>query len=136
LDGIVLAACSVVLFYLTYVGYRLGLFAHGRSFRARNLMDFLHLVAASWICLVAGYFVLFHGMEGRTIGKWLLGLRVVGENRRPITYGQAIVRSGSYLWSLIFGLGFFWVLFHREKRGWHDLLAGTWVVREDSARAR
>jgi uncharacterized RDD family membrane protein YckC len=27
-------------------------------------------------------------------------------------------------------LGFLWVFLNREKRAWHDYLAGTWVVRE------
>jgi len=69
-------------------------------------------------------------MEGKTVGKWMFGLRVVGPNQEPITYSRALLRWIATWVSALFGLGFLWVLFSREKRGWHDLLAGTWVIRE------
>ena len=30
----------------------------------------------------------------------------------------------------IFFIGFFWIAFDKKKQGWHDLLAGTVVVRK------
>ncbi len=133
IDLLALSVLSFVLFYFAYVGYSVGLAAHHQALSEENLGVFLFFLLLGWFPLVVGYFVLFHGMGGQTIGKWLLGLRVVGANREPITYRQALVRCGGILVSAFLGLGFLWVLFNREKRGWHDLLARTWVIRERSS---
>ena len=128
-DVLVLTFLSVLLSYFAYVGYSVGLAAHHQTLSEENLDVFLLFLSLGWVGLVTGYFVLFHGMEGKTVGKWLLGLRVVGPDQEPITYGRALLRWFATWVSAIFGLGFLWVLFSREKRGWHDLLAGTWVIR-------
>ncbi|MBI2358331.1 MAG: RDD family protein [Deltaproteobacteria bacterium] len=78
----------------------------------------------------SGYFVILHGMEGCTVGKWCLGLRVVGARDPPVGYGRALVRWVGTLISGVSLLGFLWILWQRERRGWHDLLAGTRVIRE------
>ncbi len=129
-DILVLFLFFSLLSYLAYVGYRVGLSAHDRSLTGDNLKFFLQLLLFAWIALSVGYFVLFHGMGGQTVGKWLLGLRVVGANQGPISYSQSLIRCIGYVLSGLFGLGFLWILLSREKRGWHDFLARTWVVHE------
>ena len=44
---------------------------------------------------------------------------------------RAILREtvGKWISALILGIGFIMVAFHKEKRGLHDLIAGTWVVK-------
>lgn len=129
IDVLVLFLLSSVLFYLSYVGYRVGLAAHHRTFSLDSLKTLSTLLFFGWVLLMGGYFVLFHGMDGRTVGKWLFGLRVVGPRQEPITYGQAFLR---WLGMIAFApviLGFLWILWSREKRGWHDFLAQTWVIR-------
>lgn len=129
-DAGVLTLLSAVLFYIAYVGYSVGLAANHKSFSAENIGPFLFLLSPAWVSLVAGYFILLHGMEGKTIGKWLLGLKVVAADQEPITYRQAALRCAAGLLSFFSVIGVLWILFHREKRGWHDLIARTWVVRE------
>lgn len=131
-DLLVLLLFSFLLFYFAYVGYSVGLAAHHRSLSADNVGVFLRILLFAWFSLGTGYFVLFHGLAGKTVGKWLLGLRVVGARQGPITYSQALVRCVGALLSALSGLGFLWILWSREKRGWHDLLAHTWVIREES----
>jgi uncharacterized RDD family membrane protein YckC len=132
IDVVVLASLSAILFYLGYVGYAVGLWAHHRALDAGDAGFLVSVLFAAWICLVAGYFVLLHGMEGKTVGKWALGLRVVGAGRRRVSYGQAFVRWLASVPSVFSGLGFWWILLDHEKRAWHDLLARTWVIREGS----
>ncbi|TMA11339.1 MAG: RDD family protein [Deltaproteobacteria bacterium] len=132
--AIVFLLC-LLLFYLSYVGYHVGLAAHDRAV-SDDPVSFLRLALFGYLLLVAGYFVLFHGMDGRTVGKWLLDLRVVGRHHGPITYAQALIRCFGYLLSAFFGIGFIWILLNRKKRGWHDLLARTWVIRESSLRGK
>lgn len=126
----VVALLSVMLFYIAYVGYSVGLAANQKSLSAENIDPFLFLLSWAWILLVGGYFILLHGMEGQTVGKWLLGLRVVAAGQEPIGYRRAALRWAASLLALFSVVGLLWILFQREKRGWHDLIAGTWVVRQ------
>jgi len=130
IDVAILYALSSFLFYLMYVAYTVGLAVHGQMLDLDNLGYFIRILFFAGLLLVGGYFVLLHGMDGRTVGKWLLGLRVVSVNRTPITYGQALVRLFGTIPAAFFGLGFFWILLNREKRGWHDILARTWVIKD------
>ena len=130
LDWVMIILLSAIMFVLSYVGYKVGLSAYGRSVTWQNSPPLVFFVTWSWIILATAYFVVFHGMEGKTVGKWLLGLRVVGDNQTPITYGQAFLRWIGTVVFAPFVLGFLWVLWSREKRGWHDSLARTWVIRD------
>jgi uncharacterized RDD family membrane protein YckC len=94
------------------------------------MMPLVALLAMAAAILATAYFVLFHGMDGRTVGKWLLHLRVVGSANEPIGYARAALRWIATLVLAPLLLGFLWVFLNREKRAWHDYLAGTWVVRE------
>ena len=129
IDVAILYALSSFLFYLIYVAYTVGLAIHGQELDLENLGYFLRILFFAGLLLVGGYFVLLHGMDGRTVGKWLLGLRVVSVNRTPITYGQALARLLGTIPATFFGIGFFWILVNRERRGWHDILARTWVIK-------
>jgi uncharacterized RDD family membrane protein YckC len=76
------------------------------------------------------YFFIFHAIRGMTVGKQLLGLRVIdGFGKRPSLL-RSLLRTASYLPSLLLlALGFLWIGFDREKRGLHDWLADTYVIR-------
>ncbi|MDE2291487.1 MAG: RDD family protein, partial [Elusimicrobia bacterium] len=67
-----------------------------------------------------------------TPGKKLLGLKVVRHpSGAPIEDRDRARRSAATLLSgYVFGIGYLWVFFNKERRGWHDLLAGTMVVAE------
>jgi uncharacterized RDD family membrane protein YckC len=75
------------------------------------------------------YFAIFHAALGQTVGKRLVGLRVIdGWGERPSII-RAVGRALAYAPSLLLtGLGFVWIAFDREKRGLHDWLADTYVV--------
>ena len=76
------------------------------------------------------YFVLCHGTAGQTLGKRLLGARVLDESGAPIGYLWALGRSLATIVATVpFGIGFVMAGFRRDRRGLHDLLAGTRVVR-------
>jgi uncharacterized RDD family membrane protein YckC len=129
--AMILLLCTVMA-VMAYIGYKVGLSAHHRTLGWHNAGPFLGFLTLACMGLATAYFVVFHGMEGKTIGKWLLGLRLVGADRRPITYRRALLRwVGTVGLGLAsFGLAFLWILGQEEKRGWHDFLARTWVIRE------
>jgi uncharacterized RDD family membrane protein YckC len=130
IDVAIILLLSTVMGDLAYVGFKVGLAAHDRLVTRENAPGLFFLLGWGWWGLAAGYFVVFHGMEGKTIGKWLLGLRVVGAKREVITYRRAFLRWLGVVGFAPIGLGFLWVLWSPEKRGWHDYLARTWVIRD------
>jgi uncharacterized RDD family membrane protein YckC len=68
--------------------------------------------------------------DGQTLGKRILGLRVVKADGTPITTTDAFVRYfGYYINSFVFALGWIWALFDSNRQGWHDKLAKTYVVK-------
>ena len=76
------------------------------------------------------YFVLAHGTGGRTLGKLVFGMRVVGADGEPIGYSRALARYGASWVSLLpLGAGYLMVAVRGDKRALHDLVAGTRVVR-------
>jgi uncharacterized RDD family membrane protein YckC len=64
-----------------------------------------------------------------TIGKCLLGIRVVhiegGKISLARALGRAICKSCSYM---LFGLGFFIIPWMKKKQGLHDLMSGCVMV--------
>lgn len=83
------------------------------------------------IFLIGFYFTFFIGWTGQTIGKMLLGLKVVNIAGKPVGYGRAFLRYiGYHICFLTIGLGFLLIAVDRNKRGLHDFLAGTCVIRE------
>jgi uncharacterized RDD family membrane protein YckC len=72
------------------------------------------------------YYTLMESTTGTTIGKLLTGTRVVDEAGRPITFGQALLRS----LSRIVPFEAFSILLadDDDPRGWHDRWPRTRVV--------
>jgi uncharacterized RDD family membrane protein YckC len=75
------------------------------------------------------YMWLSLGIFGKTLGKMVLGLRVVGYDGSVLNGKRALVRTVTYPLSfIVFGLGLLGVVFGRERRAWHDHFAGSAVV--------
>ncbi|MCP4167097.1 MAG: RDD family protein [Chloroflexi bacterium] len=81
------------------------------------------------------YMILMWTLTGQTIGKIFAGVRVVRMNGKRMTFRVSFRRYLGYLVSFIgFGVGFLWILFDNQRRGWHDKIAHTSVVYAWSAR--
>jgi len=79
--------------------------------------------------IIALYFVTFWALTGRTIGKWFMGLKVIGPTGQSPTIGKSFIRLIGYgLSALAFWVGYAWVIIDDERQGWHDHMAKTWVV--------
>ncbi len=76
------------------------------------------------------YVVIFTALSGATLGQRAIGLRVVNKRGERPGFGRSLVRACGLLAGLVpGGLGALWIAFDREKRGFHDHLARTLVVR-------
>ncbi len=88
------------------------------------------VVVACTMLFAALYVIALHALEGQTVGKLLMGVRVVGLDGEPPPLGTSILRFFAYGAALVpFGLGFVMAGLRSDKRGLHDLLAGTRVER-------
>ena len=82
--------------------------------------------------------VLFYHMislyhSSTTIGKSIFGLKVIDiKTGNKVSAAQAIARSLSYILSSIFYIGFIIIAFNKKKQGFHDQLAKTLVIRDNS----
>ena len=87
-------------------------------------------VRGALLAVSAAYFVISWGRGGQTIGMRAWRLRVVGADGQRLPWSRALLRFAVALVSLaVFGLGFIWCLFDRQRRGWHDIAAHSCVVR-------
>ena len=63
-----------------------------------------------------------------TVGKYLLGLRVTDIQGQRLSVGRSFGRNFAKILSYLpCALGFLWVLWAKDKQGWHDMLARTLV---------
>ncbi|MFL6286366.1 MAG: RDD family protein [Pyrinomonadaceae bacterium] len=100
----------------------------------------------SSVVLTAGYiavasvaflnFIVTAGLSGRTLGKWMAGLRIERRDGEPLSFVRGLVRHllGYALTALTLGFGFLLSAFDSKGRALHDLLAGTVVVRSRGPR--
>ncbi|MGZ3407783.1 MAG: RDD family protein, partial [Polyangia bacterium] len=76
------------------------------------------------------YFFLFTALRGQTFGKHLMRVKVIDAFGERPSIARSLLRTAAYLPSLLLlALGFLWIGFDREKRGLHDWLADTYVVK-------
>lgn len=83
-----------------------------------------------WIDLTLGiggtlvYYAATESIFGRTLGKLITGTKVIGEDGFKPSFGRAMLRT---LCRFIPFEPF--SFFGAERRGWHDSIAKTWVVK-------
>jgi len=78
-----------------------------------------------------GYFIYFEGSERQaTLGKQVMGIRVVTANGGKVDFAKAAVRNLSRILSGILLIGYIMALFTEKEQALHDMIAGTIVVRK------
>jgi uncharacterized RDD family membrane protein YckC len=94
-----------------------------------QMTPFTHQALPWLLGLPVLYDVLFNGTFGATPGKMAVGAKIVGADGSPAGYRRALLRSlAGRLAEIMFYVGYLWILARSDKRGPHDLLAGTRVV--------
>lgn len=123
-------ALTLVIASSCWVGVEAGLIANEYP-DARSLKW-----QALWYlgCFVVAHILFWVGVPlrtgGRSIGKRLVGIRIVSADGTPATPKQLLLRCtfGHAIAGLPILLGFLSAGIHARKQGWHDLLAETMVV--------
>ena len=82
------------------------------------------------IAIGAGYQIYFWSSTGQTVGKRVMGLKVVSSETGQIldVQGAAIRYACTFVSAIPFGLGFLAALWDPKHDTWHDKLAKTKVI--------
>lgn len=77
------------------------------------------------------YLTWFHVTYGQTPGKMMFRIRVIQMDGYPNGWKTVILREifGRIVSMIVFCLGYIWVAFDFRKQGWHDKIAGTYVIK-------
>ena len=106
------------------------LVAHGDVDLAHPSLGWLIGLRGALIVVTAAYFVISWARGGQTIGMRAWRLRVVDANGNALPWPRCVLR---FLVACVsFGaiaLGFVWCLVDARKRAWHDIAAGSVLVR-------
>ena len=79
--------------------------------------------------VTAVYHIGMNGTLGATVGKLLIGARIVARDGSRIGFGRAALRFlGEAVSWMSLGIGFLLVGFRSDRRALHDMIAGTQVV--------
>ena len=81
-------------------------------------------------CLYFLYFVVMWTLsDGATLGKKIIRIKIVVVNGNNISFGRAALRFLGMILSFVpLLLGFLWAPWDKNKKAWHDYIAGTQVV--------
>jgi uncharacterized RDD family membrane protein YckC len=113
IDGIIVGVIGSILNYVSMnVGGTLG-----------GILAFLGVLVS------LAYFTYFFG-NGQTPGMKAMKIKLIGtDGTYPIGYGKGFLRwIGMIISAMVILLGYVWILIDKKKQGWHDKIAGTYVV--------
>lgn len=96
-------------------------------------MDLSQEQSFFYILTIAYYIILPATPLRATFGKLVMQLQIVNVKGDRISLLRSTGRYlASFVSSVIFFLGFLLIIFHPDKRGLHDLMANTYVMKRDS----
>lgn len=76
------------------------------------------------------YYTLFWVFGGQTIGKMLVRTKIVKSDGTRFTYKDAFIRYWVWMFGVaLLGIGYFWIAWQKNKQGWNDLAAKTFVIK-------
>ena len=65
-----------------------------------------------------------------TLGAAVMNIKLVSDRHQKVDFPVAFIRAlGTIISFGALGLGFLWSGVSRDKKSWHDIIAGTNVVR-------
>ena len=101
-------------------------FVFPESLKSKQIFLFVITIIPTWLY----YALLESSAKQGTLGKIILGMKVVDYNNQRISFARATGRYFSKIISaVILMIGFIMVAFTSRKQGLHDIIAGTLVVK-------
>jgi len=94
------------------------------------LIDAVLLSFISWGVANVAYFIGMWAWKGQTLGQMVVNVKVVAADGQRCDLRTAVLRFLGYLLCcLTLGIGFLAIACNRRKRGLHDRIAGTCVIK-------
>jgi uncharacterized RDD family membrane protein YckC len=143
IDGIIILIPAAILFFVLVAG-AIGLTGDDGDSSAWAIIG----ASVLWVLLAAVIALLYAPTtmarqgraNGQTLGKQMVGIRVVRDSGEPMGFGWAALRevvikglavgiASSIIPLLPWFLNFFWPLWDDENRALHDMICSTHVVR-------
>lgn len=130
--ALALAIDIVVVSLIALLAYFAGLFVlYGFDFGSYGSGDIQRPLYMALFLLSSTYFVFLHGYGGMTVGKMVLGIKLINRYGEGIGIWDAFIRwIGYYISGAFLCAGFLWSLVDSEGQTWHDKIAGTYVVKD------
>ncbi len=90
------------------------------------------LIILGGLIFSIAYYLATWTKSGQTLGKMAVGIKIVGPDGQPPSGGKAVLRYLGYILNgILLSIGFLWAAFDRKRQGWHDKIAGTYVIYDD-----
>jgi uncharacterized RDD family membrane protein YckC len=81
------------------------------------------------VSIIFFYFGWFWTHGGQTLGMKTWKIKLISNDSQNINWKQVLIRETTAVISwLCLGLGFFWSVFDKKKRCWHDMASHTTLV--------
>ena len=110
--------CLSLLMIATFV---LMPITNGQAIPANNIYFKCYLITFLYL-----FFSQYWCRAQQTLGMRAWKIKIVNHQGQKITQQQALIRFvGAIISFSCFGLGFFWQLFNKQNKTWHDLLSKT-----------
>ncbi|MBI4854759.1 MAG: RDD family protein [Acidobacteria bacterium] len=106
------------------------------AFLANNFMNYQIVISKIakilFLVLWIGNFFILPSIKGQTLGKWLIGIRIISLNQTRAKTSQIVIRHlfGYPIALIPFALGLLWLIWDPKQQGWHDKLAKTLVIKK------
>ena len=92
-------------------------------------LTYIPLFAWAYFLVDGAYYTFMHGYSGQTVGKIIMGIRVIRADGTPLSYPAAFQRWIFYCASsMTLGIGYLQAIFTENNQALHDMLAETVVV--------
>lgn len=137
LDQLILTVVNIILFIIFLLVTK-GMKSWGIFHNSESLP--LAITIILYFIINGGYFFAFEFFSGgKTIGKKVLGIRVIQENGHSLTLLSSFIRNLLRLIDSLpvsYFLGFIMMFFHPKHKRIGDLVAGSIVVHERKAKKK
>jgi uncharacterized RDD family membrane protein YckC len=132
LDAIFLSiAMFPIRMGMSMVGLGIGAASYGATPLEIFTAAYFSWATAISFALGIAYQVFFISQKGATLGKMIMGVKVVTANGGPVSVGRAFGRYfACYLSGLTLCIGYIIAAFDDQKRALHDHICNTRVIRD------
>ncbi|MBN1882761.1 MAG: RDD family protein [Deltaproteobacteria bacterium] len=126
--GIIAAGVGIFLGY--YTGFVEDIITSEGFDSLKEFIPYIRRIALSMLAFPPLYMILLTAVFGQTLGKMIVGIRVVRTDGSRVGLLISTLRFFCYIISGgLLCVGFLWVIWDENRQAWHDMLADTMVVR-------